>query len=158
MALQGVAVKEKLQEYALIAEIIGGIAIVASLVFVGMQITEGNREARAATIQAVLNAEMIFQTQLIENADVWEKVVMDGDMSDRVDTRKAIALFNLAMTQNDVTLQMQKEGYLENQELPPFSYAADNFLKVWRNSVGAQSRSQVFLEAVDIELSKEIVE
>lgn len=39
--------KEKLQEYALIAEIIGGIAIVASLVFVGLQINQNHEMMRA---------------------------------------------------------------------------------------------------------------
>jgi len=34
--------KEKLQEYALIAEIIGGVAIVISLIFVGLQVRQSN--------------------------------------------------------------------------------------------------------------------
>ena len=34
--------KEKLQEYALFAEIVGGLAIVASLIFVGVQINQNN--------------------------------------------------------------------------------------------------------------------
>jgi hypothetical protein len=40
-----VAVKEKLQEYALIAEIIGGIGIIASLIFVGLEIHDNSRIA-----------------------------------------------------------------------------------------------------------------
>lgn len=95
--------KGKLQEYALISEILGGIAIVVSLIFVGFQITDGNRETRAATTQAVLEAEMLFQAQLLRYADVWEKVVIDGDMSDRVETRRGIALFNMMITQEENT-------------------------------------------------------
>ena len=41
--------KEKLQEYALLAEIIGGIAIVASLIFVGVQINQNHAMMRAQT-------------------------------------------------------------------------------------------------------------
>lgn len=52
--------KEKLQQYALVAEIISAIAIVLSLVFVGFQIADGNREANAATFQASLDTEMYF--------------------------------------------------------------------------------------------------
>ena len=41
--------KEKLQEYALIAEIIGAIAIVISLLFVGLQISQSNEETALNT-------------------------------------------------------------------------------------------------------------
>ena len=44
--------KEKLQEYALIAEIIGGIAIVASLLFVGVQINQNNKLIEASAMNA----------------------------------------------------------------------------------------------------------
>jgi hypothetical protein len=148
-------VKEKLQEYALVAEILGGIAIVISLLFVGFQITDGNRETRAATTQSVLDAEMYFQTQLISNADVWEKVVYGGDMSDIVETRKAIALFNMMVTQNDVLFQMQKSGYIEYSEIEVGGFAAPNFLKVWRQSPGANTRSPEFMEMVDNQLFRE---
>jgi len=45
-------VKEKLQEYALVAEIIGGVAIVASLIFVGIQINQSNKLAVASAMDA----------------------------------------------------------------------------------------------------------
>ena len=41
--------KEKLQEYALIAEIVGGIAIILSLIFVGMQINQNYEMMRYQT-------------------------------------------------------------------------------------------------------------
>lgn len=44
--------KNKLQEYALIAEIIGGIAIVASLLFVGLQINQNNKLIEAEALNA----------------------------------------------------------------------------------------------------------
>jgi len=44
--------KEKLQEYALIAEIVGGIAIVASLLFVGLQISQSNKLIEASAMNA----------------------------------------------------------------------------------------------------------
>jgi len=53
--------KEKLQEYALIAEIIGGIAIVISLVFVGFQVSQGNQETALNTkaIQSTVRQSML---------------------------------------------------------------------------------------------------
>jgi len=41
-----VAVKEKLQEYALIAEIISAICIVLSLIFVGLEIEQSTKQSR----------------------------------------------------------------------------------------------------------------
>jgi len=41
--------KEKLQEYALVAEIIGGVAIVISLVFVGVQVSQTAEETATNT-------------------------------------------------------------------------------------------------------------
>ena len=146
--------KGKLQEYALIAEILGGIAIVVSLIFVGFQITDGNRETRAATTQAVLEAEMLFQAQLLRYADVWEKVVIDGDMSDRVETRRGIALFNMMITQEENTYEMQKTGYIEYSEIT-FGQFAPNFLEAWRQSPGAKSRSPEFMQIVDDRLFPE---
>lgn len=39
--------KEKLQKFALIAEIVGGVAIIASLIFVGVQINQNHEMMRA---------------------------------------------------------------------------------------------------------------
>lgn len=143
----------KLQQYALVAEITGGIAIVASLIFVGLQIVDGNREVKAATTQAVLEAEMYFQSQLVSEAEVWENVVINGDLSDRVATRKAIILFNLMHTQNDMMFQMQKAGYVGYYNMDSGTFAAPGFLEVWRQSPGAKARSPEYMQFVDEQLA-----
>jgi hypothetical protein len=55
--------KEKLQEYALIAEIIGGIAIIASLLFVGYQIQQNSEALLAGSRQNLLEADL----QVLDN-------------------------------------------------------------------------------------------
>lgn len=52
--------KEKLQEYALVAEVVSALAIVVSLVFVGFQIQDGNRETRSAAQQAISDQTVTF--------------------------------------------------------------------------------------------------
>jgi len=47
--------KEKLQEYALIAEIIGGIAIVFSLVFVGLEMRRSTNAEYAASLDRIMS-------------------------------------------------------------------------------------------------------
>ena len=59
----GVAVKEKLKKYALLAEIIGGISIVASLLFVGYQIQQNSEALLAGSRQNLLEADL----QVLDN-------------------------------------------------------------------------------------------
>ena len=47
--------KEKLQEYALIAEIIGAVAIVCSLIFVGLQIRQNSRISSVNAYQELIS-------------------------------------------------------------------------------------------------------
>jgi len=51
---------ENLTKWASIAELIAGIGVILSLIFVGLQINEGNREIRAATLQAATDSEMFM--------------------------------------------------------------------------------------------------
>ena len=86
--------KEKLQDYALIAEIVGGIAIVASLIFVGIQVRLTAEETSLNTrhMQAMVYQEM--QNQIIESNRVaatdpeWIRLTrkrMSGEPLDAVD-------------------------------------------------------------------------
>ena len=45
-------------------DFIGGIAVVAGLVFVGIQLLGANRETRAATIQSSLQMQMFVDAEL----------------------------------------------------------------------------------------------
>ena len=139
----------RLAEWASLAEILGAVAVVVSLFFVGSQISEGNDETRAATTQAALDAEMVFQTALVRHADVWEKVILGGDMSDKVATRRSIALYNMVMTLNDNRFQMMNSGYLEHSDGALRRVVMLPFYDIWRDSTGAAGRSRAFLEYVD---------
>ena len=120
-----------------------------SLIFVGFQISDGNRETRAATSQAALDAEMSFQAELVRNAGTWTKVVLHGDISDEVETLKAIALFNMVMTLHDNRYQMMRSGYLNYPEDSPLGMVRMPFFDTWRKSQGARGRSPEFLEFID---------
>ncbi|MEM6516338.1 MAG: hypothetical protein AAF688_09155 [Bacteroidota bacterium] len=49
---------EPLQSYALIAEIISGIAIIISLIFVGIQIKRNTKATQASTFQAIADLDI----------------------------------------------------------------------------------------------------
>jgi len=76
--------KEKLQEYALVAEIIGGVAIVISLVFVGVQVSQTAEETATNTTAIRASACQELTTQILninnlraENPDIAELVFKD---------------------------------------------------------------------------------
>jgi len=92
------AIKEKLQEYALIAEIIGSLAIVASLVFVGVQVQQNTNLTKA-------NA---YRETIKELAD-WREFV--GSDSESIGCYRAY--FNLENDTFDATL-CDKMGIVVN--------------------------------------------
>ena len=142
---------QKLADWASIAEILGAIAIVISLIFVGLQINDGNREARAATTQASLDTEMFVSSELLDNAGVWEKIVTGAPIAEGEETRKAIILMNMLMTMNENRFEQMNTGYLEPQPLNLDVVVRTDSWDIWRNSGGALNRSREFLEFVDRE-------
>ena len=59
--------KEKLQEYALIAEIVGGIAIVLSLIFVGMQIRQNSEISQVNAYQELVSQITLMNTLRVQD-------------------------------------------------------------------------------------------
>ncbi len=141
--------KIKLADWASVAEILGAIAIVISLYFVSSELSEGNRETRAATTQATLDSAMAFNTEILRYADVWEKVLSNGDLSDDVERRRAIILYNTMMTLNENRYQMSKSEYMEYSEESLQGTIDLQIYEVWRKSPGAAAHSTEFLEFVD---------
>ena len=91
----------KLSDLASAAEVVAAIGVIVSLIFVGFQIRDGNKETRAATIQASLDSEMFLQSHFLRYAGVWEKLVAGLPLSEGEETRKGIVLFNMLMTMNE---------------------------------------------------------
>lgn len=62
--------KEKLQEYALIAEIVGGIAVVISLIYVAISVQENTAAIQSASAQSVTNASTELLLTIAENENL----------------------------------------------------------------------------------------
>ncbi len=67
----------KLQKWALLAEILGGIAVVVSLIFVGYQVQQSNEQAalntsalRLAAYQQLIEGISEFNIQTLQNAEL----------------------------------------------------------------------------------------
>ena len=105
----------KLQDVASVAEIVASVGVVLSLIFVGFQLNEGNRETRAATTQSVLRTEMEMVKVFIDHSATWEKVIAGAPLAAGDETRKAINLYNLAMLESANRYLQFRSGYLEEK-------------------------------------------
>ena len=137
-----------LQDWGAIGELLGGVAIIVSLLYVGLQIKHGNRETRANTLQATLDSEMSWQAEAMRYAGTWEKIIIRVHLADGEETRRAILLYNMMMTLYQNRYYQFKTGYLDNP--PPIEEPVTwPFYEVWRGSGGAKNRSPEFLKILD---------
>jgi hypothetical protein len=143
-----------LADIAAVAEILGLVAVVPSLIFVGVQLARSNREARAATIQATMDSDREASATLAEHAETWDKVVTGAPLADGAETRRAILLFNVLMVDTEGRYHQYQTGFLDAKAWQA-RYAASRKMvslpiyKTWRQSGGAASRSEDFLEILD---------
>jgi hypothetical protein len=148
-----------IQDWAAVAEIVGGIAVVVTLLYLAMQIRDSNRETRAITLQSVINNDLNMNSALVENAATWHKVITGVPLEEGEETRKGILLYNLLMIENEGRFLQYKTGYLDTvaweQRLPAIRITIRNPIhKIWRASPGAAAHSLSFLQMLD-ELEKE---
>ena len=141
----------KLADYS---EIIGSVAVVLSLIFVGMQLNEGNRETRAATTQVALQSTMDLQRTFALHAGTWDKVVSGEPLASGEEMRRGILLFNLLMTDDQNLYHQFESGFLDagtwegrRSTLPQI--VSLPMYEIWKNSIGSKGHSADFLELLD---------
>ena len=144
----------KLTDWASIAEIIAAIGVIFSLIFVGLQINEGNQETRAATIQAASDAEAFMIATIVNHSETWDKVVTGAPLESGAETRKGINLYNFLMVESENRYYQFHSGYLDapswvgrQSTLQPIVKLP--IFKLWRESFGARGHSAEFLELLD---------
>ncbi len=143
--------RTKLAELASFAEIIASIGVILSLIFVGMQINEGNRETRAATLQAASDTQISLMAELSRYADTWEKVLSGDPLADGEESRRGIILYNMVMTENVNMFHQFNAGYLDEAN---WAKRQNNFRRLvklpmydeWKDAVGASGHPQEFLD------------
>lgn len=139
-----------IQDWGALGEMIGGVAIIVSLVYVGLQLKQGNREAKAATLQAVLDSEMLLQAEVLRYAGVWIKVQTDANFSNAEEKRRGILLFNMMMTVFQNRYYQYQSGYLDHRPQVAELVTWPMF-DIWRESGGTAMRSPEFLAMLDKE-------
>ncbi len=145
---------ESLSRWASIAEIIAAVGVILSLIFVGLQINEGNRQTRAATVQAATDSEMLMQTQFLRYADTWDKLASGKPLEEGEETRIGINLYNMAMMEFENRYIQFESGYIdapswETRRSGLRKFVHLPFFEIWRGTLGASIHSPRFLELVD---------
>lgn len=146
--------KRELSEWAAIAEIVAAVGVILSLIFVGLQINEGNQEARAASVQAASDAEARMVSTLIAEKDIWEKLLTGAPLEEGAELRGGILLFTLLMVNSDNRYYQFRSGYLESSSWDGYASNLAQFVrlpifKIWRETGGAHARSIEFLALLD---------
>jgi len=124
--------------------------VILSLLFVGLQLQEGNRETRAATIQAALDSEITFQTAVALHAETWSKVADGEALAEGGELRRGMALYGMLMTVYENRFHQYNSGYLDR---PPSELVASAvawpIYDLWRPGGGAMTRSPEFIDLLD---------
>jgi len=145
---------QRMSDLAGIAEIIASIAVVLSLIFVGLQISDGNRETSAATMQAATDSELFTAATISSHAGTWDKVINGEPLASGEEIRTGIVLYNMIMIESANRYQQFNSGYIsaESRESSIISLQAMVNLpiySVWRGTPGAIGHSAAFLELTD---------
>ena len=78
----------KLEKWALIAEIVGAVAIVVTLVFVGLELNRNTNSIRASTYQSMINLSNDRITTVVESRELTALLLRDPSELDEVDLRR----------------------------------------------------------------------
>ena len=143
-----------LDYYANVAEIIGVIVVIATLIFLALQIRQNTKALRSTTIQEVMQTEIALMSLIVENAGVWEKILTGAPLADGEETRKAIVLFNVYMVETESRFHQYRSGFLDAQPWEGRLGTLPNVVRlpifnVWRASYGGQSHAADFLAMLD---------
>lgn len=146
--------RPKLSEFASIAEIVASIGVIISLVFVGFQLSEANRETRATNTQLALGAEMGFTRAFVDNAATWHKLVTGAALAPGEEMRRGIVLFNMLMLESANRFRQFNSGYLDPElwearlRILPILVKYPIY-EIWRKAPGAQGQPSDFLDFLD---------
>jgi hypothetical protein len=145
---------QRLSDVAAIAEIIASVAVVFSLIFVGLQISDANRETNAATLQAAADSELFTTATIVRHAGTWDKVINGEPLSSGEELRTGIVLYKMTMVESENRYQQYVSGYISAQSWESSLISLQAMVKlpiytVWRDTPGAIGHSAAFLELAD---------
>ena len=140
--------------YASIAEIVGVILVVVTLVFLTLQIRQQTKAMKATTIQEVMQSELAMMGILAKNAAVWEKIITGAPLAPGEETRIGIIIFNVYMIDTEHRYHQFNTGFLDTQAwegrlgILPLVVRLPVY-ELWRASPGGHSHAADFLTLLE---------
>ena len=115
-----------LESLALVSQIAGGVAVIASLIFVGMQIRGQANATRAQTEQAIAANWMALTHLVSENAEPFTSGLLSvsdtfADLTDAERMRFLTTMFAMFKHYENMYLQFHKRR-IANEEWEPWSH------------------------------------
>ena len=110
--------KEKLQEYALIAEIVGAVTIVVSLLFVGFQLHENTMATRSATASAASATTSAWYTALgtsEQSSALFFQFINDPDALTPEQRMQAVFAIHGVIINFQTSFMLAEQGTLDPQ-------------------------------------------
>ncbi len=111
--------KMKLSELASVAEIIGAFAIVISLVYVGVQLTQNTKGIRAQSYYNVLSGKNALYRELASNTEllntVLQGIAADPPLSSVLDGQKTHLILYAFMNEFETTYLLYVAGAVEEE-------------------------------------------
>ena len=118
---------ENLQRWALVAEIVGGIAVVLSLVFVGFQIKQSSEETAMNTraLQATAYQNLIAQIESMntliiqdpEFADLFNRMLNRESPTNSVERQRIITFVTLSIRHGDLAFKQYQNELIDKESL-----------------------------------------
>jgi hypothetical protein len=108
-------VKEKLQEYALIAEIVSAVAVIVTLLFVGFELRRNTNAFYAQSRQAVLESSQEELFEWTRNPDIHNSVIKQGILTPEEQTKINFFLLALLRVREYSWLQYQ-DGIIDQEQ------------------------------------------
>ena len=111
-----------------IAELIGLAAVVASLVFVGLELRQSERTAQLELITKLRDANTTVKVLIAEHADIWSRGCVGGDLSPADQVRFA-SIYGVYLNANFNNWLARRVGTSRASDEPNFfidSYAANS--------------------------------
>jgi hypothetical protein len=118
---------ENLQTWALVSEVIGGIAVVLSLIFVGFQIQQSSEEtamntrALEATAYQNLIAQIESMNTLIiqdpEFADLYNRMLNRESPTNSVERQRIVTFITLSIRHGDLAFKQYQNELIDKESL-----------------------------------------
>ena len=104
-----------LQDWGAIGEMIGGVAVIASLLYLSIQIRQNNRMMKANFKQSITDATQLLIYKLIEESEVADKII-SGKALEEHEKIKAWLMMRAMLLGYEVQIYQHELGLLDESE------------------------------------------